>query len=140
MATLCALYQPQEAAHMESGSPSDVPFMEMEGYLVTGSTLASMIGKGRTKGKARLDPRNLTYYDMQGGVVLSQPLSGITATELKRMTGAVIVKGDTAFKVYPLMEASGSDMGDVANAAVGVAQAHLFHSTLNDFISMRSWE
>lgn len=134
---------------MESQSASQEPLFEMEGYLVTGSTLASMVGKGRTKGVARIDERNLTYYNKKGVAVLTQPLAGITATEFKRMTGGIIVKGDTTFKVYPHTDNSGSGsvndagdlgnavgtVGDMASALHAIAQARFFHDALNECVS-----
>lgn len=134
---------------MESQGASDGTNFELPGYLITGSTLASIVGKGRTKGVARVDAQNLTYYNKKGVAVLTQPLAGITATEFKRMTGGVIVKGDTTFKLYPPTENSGSGsfndagdvgnavgtLGDMASALSGIAQARFFHDALNEAVS-----
>lgn len=111
------------------------PVLELPAQLVTGSTFGAMFGKGRTVGIARLDPSALTFVDKKGSTVLTQDLRGITATEFKRMTGAISITGDTSFKLYPPMESSGSDVGDIASAVTGVASTAMFHDALTEAIA-----
>lgn len=111
------------------------PVLELPAQLITGSTFGAMFGKGRTVGIVRLDPSALVFIDKKGNTVLNQPLRGITSTEFKRMTGAITITGDTAFKIYPPMESSGSDIGDIASAATGVASTAMLHDALTEAIA-----
>lgn len=113
--------------------PTDgTPRFEMEAQLVTASGFLSMFGKGRSVGVVRLTPDALTFTNTKGSVVVTQPIRGITALDFKKLTGCLVVSGDTEFKIYPPMTSTGSDIGDVVGATTGVASTYMLYTTLQE--------
>ena len=119
---------------MTSDPNGGAPRFEMEAQLVTASGFLSLFGKGRSVGTVCLTPDALTFTSTKGAVVVSQPIKAITSLDFKKLTGCLVVRGDTEFKIYPPMTSTGNDIGDVVGTTTGVASTYMLYTTLQEMI------